>query len=239
MSEIKPSGVVRRPRTGGRPFAAAFLLVLGALTLGACTTGSTGEAPVAPSASAALSAVASAPPSAAPASDEPVVGAPCRSAADPAQMCGGDPASPPGSRAVPSPVSGAAEASPAPSPVPVESAPAGSTAPVSSPVPASGKPATSSASTVVTVTDDGSTLHLAVGERFQLDLGSGTEWTVKVADPGVVAPVVGVTLASGVQGLYVARAAGTTVLSAVGQAACASGPCPQFRIGFTLTITVG
>lgn len=237
MSEMKLSGVVQRPRAGGRSFTAAFLLVLGILTLGACTTGSAGEASPPASAPAALSAVASPLPSAVPASNEPVVGAPCSSAADLAQVCGSDPASPPGSLAVPSPASGVAEASPVPSPIPVEPSPV-EPAPVGSTAPSPGKPTTSAASTVVTVADDGSTLHLAVGERFQLDLGSGTEWTVKVADPHIVAPVVGVTLAPGVQGIYVARAAGTTVLSAVGKAACASGPCPQFRIGFTLTITV-
>ena len=94
---------------------------------------------------------------------------------------------------------------------------------------------------MVTVTAElnGSTLHLAIGQRLVLDLGTGTEWTVKVADPRIVALLSGVTLAPGAQGVYVAAAPGTTILTAVGQAACSSGPCPLFRIGFTLTITVG
>ena len=42
----------------------------------------------------------------------------------------------------------------------------------------------------------------------------------------------------GAQGIYAARATGTTALSAVGSPHCTSGVCPQYRIAFLLTITV-
>jgi hypothetical protein len=79
-----------------------------------------------------------------------------------------------------------------------------------------------------------------VGQRFILDLGTGNEWTVKVADPAIVAPVTGATLAPGEQGVFVAKAHGTTVLNAVGAPVCPPGTtCPMFRIAFSLTIAVG
>ncbi|MGO9178968.1 MAG: hypothetical protein ACLQHS_06815 [Candidatus Limnocylindrales bacterium] len=92
----------------------------------------------------------------------------------------------------------------------------------------------------MTLTDNGTTLHLAVGQQFLLDLGSSLEWAVKVADPGIVARVSGALLTKGAQGLYVARKAGTIVVNAIGSPHCASGSvCPMFRLGFSLTIVVG
>jgi hypothetical protein len=90
----------------------------------------------------------------------------------------------------------------------------------------------------VTQADDGTVLHLAIGQQFLLDLGSSVEWTATVADPNVVARVLGVLVIEGAQGVYVARATGTTVLNAVGSPHCTSGMCPQYRIGFGITITV-
>ena len=90
----------------------------------------------------------------------------------------------------------------------------------------------------VTQADNGTTLHLAVGQQFLLDLGSSEDWTVTVANQDVVARVPGVLVVKGAQGLYAARAGGTTVLSAIGSPHCTSGVCPLFRIAFKITITV-
>jgi hypothetical protein len=91
---------------------------------------------------------------------------------------------------------------------------------------------------VVTIADDGATLHLAVGQRFLLELGSGVDWRVKVGDEQIVQPVTGLPLPSGYQGAYDARTPGSTVLSAVGLPHCTSGFCALFRLGFSITITV-
>jgi hypothetical protein len=90
----------------------------------------------------------------------------------------------------------------------------------------------------VTVADDGTTLHLSVGQRFLLDLGSGVDWTVKLGDEQVVRPVTGVLLPAGAQGVYEAQTPGTTVLSAAGIPHCTSGSCALFRLGFGVTIAV-
>jgi len=79
----------------------------------------------------------------------------------------------------------------------------------------------------VTAADNGTTLHLAVGQQFLLDLGSAVDWTVTVADQRVVGRVIGVFVIRGAQGIYEARTAGTTLLSAVGSPPCPSGgACP-------------
>ena len=92
---------------------------------------------------------------------------------------------------------------------------------------------------MVTLADNGSTLHLAVGQRFLLELGESLTWVVTIADPHVVAPVAGVAPSPGTQGLYEALAPGSTVVSAVGSAPCSSGACPLFRIGLRITVVVG
>jgi len=92
---------------------------------------------------------------------------------------------------------------------------------------------------VVTIANDGTTLHLAVGQQFTLDLGNGADWRVKVADEQVVLHVTGVPMPAGAQGVYEARKPGATVLTAVGSPHCTSGVCPLFRLGFSVAITVG
>jgi len=78
-----------------------------------------------------------------------------------------------------------------------------------------------------------------VGQQFLLDLGSSVDWAVTLADQRIVERVVGVLVVQGAQGIYAARAPGTTVLTAVGSPPCASGgACPLFRLGFRLTIVV-
>jgi len=99
--------------------------------------------------------------------------------------------------------------------------------------------ASNAAGLVVTMADDGTTLLLAVGQRFTLDLGEGVVWTVKVADGQVIEQVPGAAVPAGAQGVYEARARGQTVLTAAGMPRCTSGPCALFRLGFSVTITVG
>jgi hypothetical protein len=158
-----------------------------------------------------------------------MAGAPCISASDPTQLCGGGPIGPLPSFEAP------------PSDAPTASAAPASSAPIASPpaAPPAAPPAGSTGATVVTAADNDATLHLSVGERFTLALGTGSQWTVKVADPAIVAPVTGATLAPGEQGMFVARARGTTILDAVGAPLCQPGAvCPMYRLAFAVTIEV-
>lgn len=99
-------------------------------------------------------------------------------------------------------------------------------------------PATTAGSLVVTQVDNGATLRLVVGQEFLLDLGSSLDWAATVADLDVVSRVIGVLVVQGAQGIYEARAPGTTVLSAIGSPNCSSGICPLYRVAFKVTITV-
>ncbi len=95
------------------------------------------------------------------------------------------------------------------------------------------------AALVVTLADNGTTLHLAVGQHFLVDLGSTVDWSVTIADQGIVRRVPGVLVIRGAQGIYAALAPGTTTLSAIGSPVCGSGACPQFRIAFRIALVVG
>jgi hypothetical protein len=231
----------QRPRTArsrlyvGQRVAACVTVTLLLFVMGGCVGGGSpsGAQPTTatPGGPAAVAPVA---PSTAPTPSPPgspgVGTAPCLSATDPGQLCGGGPA-------LPSP-SGSAVLPPAP---PTASPPAATpvtpTGPTGAPVPSPGQPAASSP--VVTVADDGAILHLVVGQRFLLDLGSTVDWTVTIADQRVVGRVIGVLVIRGAQGIYEARTAGTTLLSAIGSPPCPTGGvCPLFRVGFHLTIAV-
>ena len=111
-------------------------------------------------------------------------------------------------------------------------------APAALPTPTAVLLAPGAAPIVVTIADNGTTMHLAVGQQFTLSLGDGEDWMVKVADEQVVQHVTGVALPAGAQGVYEARTPGATVLSAVGSPHCTSGVCPLFRLAFSVTITV-
>lgn len=167
------------------------------------------------------------------------VTAPCPSATSPAQACSSEPAAPsPAGSAIPprtSPVASTPAATRAPAPTPAGT-PVARTAPPPTPSPSPGNAAASSVT--VTQADDGTVLHLAVGQRFLLDLGASMSWAVAVADQNVVGRVPGILVIQGAQGVYVARTAGTTLLNAVGSPHCTSGACPLFRIAFSITITV-
>jgi hypothetical protein len=235
MADEQRTGAPRHRRLVGRPAAAGLVAMICAVVMAGCVgAGSPSGTPQGAGASRPPLALASLPPSAAPQpSAQASVGggtAPCISATNPEQLCGGGPvmSPPPGAGTLPPP----RRASPAPTATPVV-APTASVAPRPSPgLPTAGP-------LVVTVADNGTTLHLAIGQQFLLDLGSSVDWTVTVADPRIVARVIGVLVIQGAQGIYVARSAGTTLLSAVGSPPCPSGPCPLFRLGFHLAITVG
>jgi hypothetical protein len=92
---------------------------------------------------------------------------------------------------------------------------------------------------VITGSDGGATVHLAVGQRFTLELGTAQDWTVDVADGQVIRLIAGAPLPVGAQGIYEAVAAGTTALNASGKAHCTAGQvCPLYVIDFSVTIVV-
>jgi hypothetical protein len=100
--------------------------------------------------------------------------------------------------------------------------------------------ATQLAVRVLTLDDNGKTITLQVGERFQLELGEAYDWTVTVADPAIVSRVVNATAARGAQGLYEAHEMGTATLMAVGDPVCrkAQPPCAAPTIQFVIALIV-
>jgi len=99
-----------------------------------------------------------------------------------------------------------------------------------------------SADTPQTITraDNGTALHLAPGDRFLLQLGEDFDWTVSITDESVISRVVGIPVVRGAQGVYQARAAGTTTLIAVGDPPCrkAQPPCQIPSIRFAVDVVV-
>ncbi len=95
--------------------------------------------------------------------------------------------------------------------------------------PAAGTPATPAGpitagdNTVVTLADDGATINMQVGQRFLLQLGEEYDWNVIPADQSVLSRVIGITVIRGAQGIYEARQAGTTTLTASGMPTCLNG----------------
>ena len=229
----------------GSPIVASVALALVLLILGGCVAAgpSNGALP-----SSSLTGVPSVPGSVAPlsGSTSPAPSAsgglfagtaPCASATSPAQACSSEPALPsPGGSAIP-PRTPPAASTPAGTRVPAPT-PAGTPVARTAPTPTP-SPANAAASPVtVTQADDGTVLHLAIGQQFLLDLGASLSWAVTVADQNVVGRVPGILVIHGAQGVYVARTAGTTLLNAVGSPQCASGACPLFRLAFSVTIKV-
>ena len=106
------------------------------------------------------------------------------------------------------------------------------------PTPTAAPLASNAAAIVVTIADDGSTLHLAVGQQFILNLGNGLDWTVKVVDEQVIQRVTGAPLPAGAQGVYETRERGSTVLTATGIPHCTTGACPLVRLVFSVAIKV-
>ncbi len=93
---------------------------------------------------------------------------------------------------------------------------------------------------VVDAQSNGSTIHLALHERFAIRFGSSQTWTLSFAPPGGITRVANSTTADGFQGVYEAAEAGTTTLSAMGRAICATGQlCPQYVLLDKVTFVVG
>lgn len=94
-------------------------------------------------------------------------------------------------------------------------------------LPPAGPTSTPSAMPRITLNDSGQTLQLQVGQRFLLDLGTGYDWTVTVADTAIVSRVVNVLVVEGAQGIYEAKQPGRTILTATGDPPCrkAQPPC--------------
>jgi hypothetical protein len=101
-------------------------------------------------------------------------------------------------------------------------------------------PAPASALRTITLADDGTTVIVTVGERVLVELGVGLVWTVRVDDPSVLVRVPGVTLVVGAQGLYAAARAGSTLVAAIGDAACRTAvpPCMVPSRSFSVTVVV-
>jgi len=92
----------------------------------------------------------------------------------------------------------------------------------------------------VTLSDDGSTLRLHVGDRFLVSLGDQYNWDVSIDDQSVVSRVIGIAVVRGAQGVYEARTTGQTKLQAVGDLPCRQSrpPCLAPSRLFRLTISV-
>lgn len=93
----------------------------------------------------------------------------------------------------------------------------------------------------VTQADNGRTIAMHVGDRFLLNLGEGAAWAVEIADPAVLSPVGGMPAAEGSQGLYEARGAGSTTLTATNEPPCRKTrpPCMLPTRVFEVDVIVG
>jgi hypothetical protein len=93
-----------------------------------------------------------------------------------------------------------------------------------------------SARTVI-LAENGQTITLRTGDRFLLNLGEDYDWTVESGDETILSRVVNVLDGRGSQGLYEARRAGRTTLTAKGDPVCRKAqpacalPSRTFRIG--------
>lgn len=119
--------------------------------------------------------------------------------------------------------------------------PVATAAPRPSPTPA---PTASAAGTtvVVTIAEAGATVHVAVGDRLQLELGTLYTWAVSLAPAGssVLVAVPG-ALPAGQQGAWTATKAGSVTVVAVGDPLCrqAKPACMLASREFTLTVVAG
>ena len=115
--------------------------------------------------------------------------------------------------------------------------PAGSPTPeILTPTPDS----TGTSDQVVTLADNGKTIHLAVGESFLLKLGNDYTWDISVSDTSVIERVKNVLVILGAQGIYDALKQGSATLSATGDPVCnqAVPSCKAPSILFSITIDV-
>jgi len=93
----------------------------------------------------------------------------------------------------------------------------------------------------VTLSENGLTFSMQVGESFLLNLGTDVyDWTVEVDHQDVLQRKVGVTVIRGAQGIYIAQAPGTATLTANGDPLCLQSkpPCKMPSISFSITLIV-
>ena len=92
----------------------------------------------------------------------------------------------------------------------------------------------------VTLSDNGRTMVMRVGDTFLLNLGGNYNWNVQVGDTSIVSRVVNIAVPPGAQGVYRANATGTTSLSATGSLPCANAtpPCLAPALLFRATVVV-
>ena len=93
----------------------------------------------------------------------------------------------------------------------------------------------------VSLSDNGKTFTMHIGERVLLNLGSDVyEWTVEVDSQDVLQRDMGVTVIQGAQGIYVAQAPGTVTLTANGDPLCLQSkpPCKMLSISFSIILIV-
>jgi hypothetical protein len=94
---------------------------------------------------------------------------------------------------------------------------------------------------VITLSDNGKTFSMQVGESFLLNLGTDVyDWTVEVDNQDVLQRKEGVTVIRGAQGVYVAQAPGTAILTANGDPHCLQSKpaCKMPSILFSITVIV-
>ena len=93
----------------------------------------------------------------------------------------------------------------------------------------------------VTLSENGKTFTMRVGESFLLNLGTDVyDWTVEVDHQDVLQRDMGVTVIQGAQGIYVAQAPGTVTLTANGDPLCLQSkpPCKMPSISFSIILIV-
>lgn len=92
----------------------------------------------------------------------------------------------------------------------------------------------------VTLADNGATVEMKVGDRFLLNLRDFYDWSLNVADIGILSRVKNIAVIQGAKGIYEALKPGTTVLTATGDPAClkSTPPCAAPSILFETTVVV-
>jgi len=93
----------------------------------------------------------------------------------------------------------------------------------------------------VTLSENGSTFVMHVGESFLLKLGMDIyDWTVEVDNQNVLHREMNVMVIRGAQGIYIAQNPGTAILTASGNPLCQQSkpPCMMPSLLFRVTVIV-
>jgi hypothetical protein len=93
----------------------------------------------------------------------------------------------------------------------------------------------------ITLSDNGKTFVMHVGESFLLKLGMDIyDWTVEVDNQDILHREMNVMVIRGAQGIYIAQNPGTVILSASGNPSCQQSkpPCMMPSILFRITVNV-